>query len=60
MSPILKKGKKENPGNHRLFSLRSVRGKVMEQLILESIYRHIKDKQIIKRNQFGFTKRNHA
>lgn len=31
-------------------------GKVMHQLILEIIYRHIKDKKMIRRNQYEFTK----
>ena len=60
VTSIFKKGKKENPGNYRLFSLSSVPGKVMEQLILETISRHIKDKKIITRSQFVFTKGHHA
>lgn len=40
VTPVLKKGKKEDPGNHRLVSLALIPGKVIEQLILQTISRH--------------------
>ncbi|KAK4816776.1 hypothetical protein QYF61_022888 [Mycteria americana] len=54
---IFKKGK-EDPGNYRPVSLTSIPGKVMEQLILDSISRHMKDKKVIGDSQHGATKRN--
>lgn len=53
---ILKKGKKEAPGNYRLVSLTIIPGKMVEQPILETISRHTKDKNMIRRRQHGFTK----
>lgn len=41
---LLLKGKREDSGNCRLVSLTSVPGKAMEQLILETISKYLKDK----------------
>jgi len=43
VTPIFKKGKKEDPGNYRPVSLTSVPGKVMEQLILEVIIKQVEE-----------------
>ena len=56
VTPVFKKGKKEDPGNYRLVSLISIPGKVIEQLILGVVCSHIKDKRVIRGSQHGFTK----
>jgi len=52
----LRKGNKEDSGNNRLVSLMQIPGKVVEQLILEIIFVHIKDKKIIRSSQHAITK----
>ena len=46
MTPIYKKGHKEDPGNYRPVSLTSVPGKVMEQIIWREITWHVRDNQV--------------
>ncbi|KAK4809656.1 hypothetical protein QYF61_002553 [Mycteria americana] len=56
VTPIFKKGRKEDPGNYRPVSLTLVPGKLMEQIILSAITWHVENNQGIKPSQHGFRK----
>ncbi|PKU46680.1 rna-directed dna polymerase from mobile element jockey- hypothetical protein [Limosa lapponica baueri] len=51
-----KKDKKEDPGNYRPASLTTIPGKVIEQLILDVFSKHVEEKKVIRRGQYGFIK----
>jgi len=56
VTPIYKKGCREDPGIYRPVSLTSVPGKIMEQIVLREIMWHVWDNWGIRPNQQGFTK----
>ena len=55
MTPIFKKGWKDDPGSYRPISLTSVSGKVMERIISGTIMDELKVSQGIRPSQHGFT-----
>jgi endonuclease/exonuclease/phosphatase family metal-dependent hydrolase len=55
ITPIYKKGPRDNPGNYRPVSLTSVVCKVMESLVRDHIITHMVDNNLFAKQQHGFT-----
>ncbi|RMC20752.1 hypothetical protein DUI87_01604 [Hirundo rustica rustica] len=54
VTPIHRKGGREDPSNYRPVSLTSVPGKIMEQFILSVITQNLQDGQGLRSSQHGF------
>lgn len=47
---------KENPGNYPPISLSSMPAKVMEQILMKDLSKHLEDRTVARDRQHGFTK----
>ena len=57
VTPIYKKGSRQDPGNYRPISLTSQIGKLLESIIRDSMVTHLKARKLIGSTQHGFTQK---
>ena len=57
VTPIFKKGSRDQPGNYRPISLTSVLGKILESLIRDKITEFLENNNLISNTQHGFRSR---
>lgn len=54
VTPLFKKGDKSKAGNYRPVSLTSIPCKIMEKVIRDSVFEHLKDNNLLSDCQHGF------
>ena len=54
VTPIFKKGKKDNPANYRPISLTCIISKLMEHIIVSALMKHLEGNGLLHSNQHGF------
>ena len=54
VTPIYKKGPRSDPANYRPVSLTCILCKVLERIIVQAILQHLKDNQLLCKEQHGF------
>lgn len=57
ITPIFKKGSKNDANNYRPVSLTSIICKIMESIIKDAVLEHVENSHLVSDNQHGFTRR---
>uniref|UniRef100_K7F105 Reverse transcriptase domain-containing protein n=1 Tax=Pelodiscus sinensis TaxID=13735 RepID=K7F105_PELSI len=56
VTPIFKKGSRDDPGNYRPVSLTSVPGKLVKIIVKNKIVKHVEEHNLLDKSQHGFCK----